>query len=340
MKEFWWLLDFKWTDTLISDVLERIPSDWVEFIANLSANEVRDLLTDHLVEDKALPEELFKFVVRCRELSLRSSWSSVYSSNSSSRSRTNKKISEKKRVEIEHVQKLVLDVVTDQLRLSSSDVTVLDLGAGLGYISEALHNSGFNVIGIECNEKLCITANDRYADKNIRFVPLKIDESNECLGSVTELVRDRNNVIVLGLHCCGDLLNNALEMFSKVDQIKAAICVTCCYHLITIPKFPRSETLKTLSRELDVAFNSTVLRVGTYDPPLRWCRDLNQEKLDTHTKTSFYRAVFERFLKQPNVTWSRPVKKKIGSVLNGTFSEFIESVELGFRSDSDVDISV
>lgn len=41
---------------------------------------------------------------------------------------------------------------------------------------------------------------------------------------------DLPSILMIGLHCCGDLTPTMMKFFSGLDDIKGLCCVSCCYH--------------------------------------------------------------------------------------------------------------
>lgn len=333
LNDFWWLLSFKWPEVLIDNVAERIPPSWIEFLAQLTSEEVVELLSNYCIKTKEAPADLTIFLQRCASLSARLRWPDRGTEfKRTGGVRRNKRISDKKVAEVESLLNIILEVTRAELQLEPEQVTVLDIGAGLGYISEKLCERGYKIIGVEAQSKLCDKANMKFLDHNITFVQMKIENTVECHSKIAEMLKDEPNVLVIGLHCCGDLLRTIHQLYACFAQIKSSVCVTCCYHLIDVDRFPRSKTFANVARQHSFQFSSTVLRVGTYDPPQRWCLDMSGEKLEAHTRTAFYRAVFEQYVSIGNVAYTRPVKKKLHSKMDGTFSGFVDSIKSGFES--------
>lgn len=327
---FRWLIDFKWTNILIDDLLEKVPTTWLQHISRLDAQQVNLLLNKYELAPEA-PEDLKAFVRQCDELSLRLKWPQFALPANKNTKKLNKKISAKKSNEVECLLKFILNICREELKTSPGNVTILDIGAGLGYISECLHGNGFTVIGVEAQLSLCESANSRYEQDKIRFLHMTFDQSRECIETIKSILPQDRPVIVIGLHCCGNLLNSIIQLYSQVPQIKAMVCVTCCYHLMTCDEFPRSTTLNQIALQHNFAFSLPILRLGCQDPPQRWSRDLSDIKLKLHEKSAFYRALLEKFTKESDSKWTRPMKKNLHSKLDGTITDYVESIIMGFE---------
>jgi hypothetical protein len=44
--------------------------------------------------------------------------------------------------------------------------------------------------------------------------------------------RDDNDLLICGLHSCGELSSTMLDLFVKNEKIKCVVNVGCCYHLL------------------------------------------------------------------------------------------------------------
>jgi len=53
---------------------------------------------------------------------------------------------------------------------------------------------------------------------------------HEC---ISPHITDGNKVVMIGLHCCGDLTPSMLRIFSQSNLVKGLIGVGCCYNHIT-----------------------------------------------------------------------------------------------------------
>lgn len=85
-----------------------------------------------------------------------------------------------------------------------------------------------------CNCNLCNLSNrtssqschggkSKTIEKSNIFKSASIDS---CYGNTSV----NQNVLMIGLHCCGDLTPTMMRYFSEVDFISGLCCVSCCYH--------------------------------------------------------------------------------------------------------------
>ncbi|KAJ8306713.1 hypothetical protein KUTeg_015754 [Tegillarca granosa] len=60
-----------------------------------------------------------------------------------------------------------------------------------------------------------------------------IDDDNQCQQCVDSISVNSPRlprVLMIGLHCCGDLTPTMMDYFLKLDIVKGLCCVSCCYH--------------------------------------------------------------------------------------------------------------
>ena len=57
-----------------------------------------------------------------------------------------------------------------------------------------------------------------------------LDEAGCSVTSEMERGGNSLRVCLIGLHCCGDLTPAMLQLYQRVDFLRAMCCVSCCYH--------------------------------------------------------------------------------------------------------------
>uniref|UniRef100_A0A915K023 Methyltransferase domain-containing protein n=1 Tax=Romanomermis culicivorax TaxID=13658 RepID=A0A915K023_ROMCU len=71
---------------------------------------------------------------------------------------------------------------------------------------------------------------------NGKYTPLKrlIDHRTINLDDIVSFENGDTNrdVLICGLHTCGDLASNSMEIFLQNRQAKVLCLISCCYHLI------------------------------------------------------------------------------------------------------------
>ncbi|XP_063178919.1 probable methyltransferase-like protein 25 isoform X2 [Chroicocephalus ridibundus] len=93
----------------------------------------------------------------------------------------------------------------------------------------------------DCGE-LCEEEKEQRKMASLKAKASKSRESNlyfpltSCITAETELsdiIRDLEDCMMVGLHTCGDLAANTLRIFTAKPEIKAVCSVGCCYHLLS-----------------------------------------------------------------------------------------------------------
>ena len=121
--------------------------------------------------------------------------------------------------------------------------TIIDIGCGKGYLTNYISlNSNLRIIGIEGNEdntnKMMLRINkiEQKCKDNINKAEaytafLTKDTTPEEFKNICKL--NNEDVILTGLHPCGDLTPTLMRLFQNLDQIKSLIYVGCCYNKLT-----------------------------------------------------------------------------------------------------------
>ncbi|KAH8857798.1 RRNAD1-like [Schistosoma japonicum] len=186
-------------------------------------------------------------------------------------------------------------------------LTIVDIGSGLGYLSNYIAYSFIKmygddsftkpkIISIECNESLHLKAltNLTHFDSVFQVKSLnsmverllfRVESSNLDLlqTKLSHLIADRN-YLLLGLHCCGDLSQSMIELFHKDCSAQIILLVGCCYHKMTLDRFPMSVYLRKNMLNCDIAFiekciSTATLRLACQHSPLTW---LNWTEVDAN----------------------------------------------------------
>lgn len=111
---------------------------------------------------------------------------------------------------------------------------VIDLGAGLGYLSHFLTtNCGLEVEAVEAQSHHSSAAQERS-----RFLAYKLQQNASAL-EVTSLHVTAQNFacvepcLLVGLHTCGDLAATSARIAAEVDAVRGLVNVGCCYNLLS-----------------------------------------------------------------------------------------------------------
>ncbi|CAH8599643.1 unnamed protein product [Heterobilharzia americana] len=186
------------------------------------------------------------------------------------------------------------------LKVSNSSIPliIVDIGSGLGNLSNyiayrILQNctnhlfTQFKVISIECDERMHLKAlkklnhyNSIYQTKLLSSIVkrmlFRVESLNlNLLQTRLHELSSGHDYLLLGLHCCGDLSQSMIELFHKDGTAKYLLLVGCCYHKMTLEKFPTSVYLRKAMIQCDKSFiekciSTATLRLACQHSPLIW----------------------------------------------------------------------
>ena len=150
---------------------------------------------------------------------------------------------QKKKYEI----KLLGNVIINEAKNKKIN-TIIDIGCGKGYLTNYISlNSNLRVIGIEGDEnytnKMMLRINkieQRYLNKENIILNkaegytsfLTYKTTPEEFKSISK-IDSNENIILTGLHPCGDLTPTLMRFFKNMNQIKMLIFVGCCYNKLS-----------------------------------------------------------------------------------------------------------
>ncbi|KAL0090714.1 methyltransferase domain-containing protein [Phycomyces blakesleeanus] len=193
------------------------------------------------------------------------------------------------------------------------EYSVLDLGAGQGYLSRALAlHYNLQVLGVDMSEIQTRGAQKFDAKALHKSSPLSLLSTSVAavaqprLEHITQRVTPKNvdsilekrdplgnhNWLVCGLHTCGDLGSTTMRLFAKSDQVQGLVHVGCCYHYLTESDSP--DRGFPMSEHVDGHTLGTTARVLACQSPSRWI-DQPRASLDTFDQ-HFFRAMFQDLL--------------------------------------------
>eukprot|EP00898_Chlorokybus_atmophyticus_P006738 jgi/Chlat1/7065/Chrsp56S06714 len=138
----------------------------------------------------------------------------------------------------------MMAVLAANVARKAHTTTVVDIGAGQGYLSQVLafeHN--LRVTAIDSNDHHASSASVRHAAMNKHYVKKKVEGEGEERVEAPVMVtghvgggEDRcwgdEGVVLVGLHACGDLSPAMLRMFVQSEGVRAVVNVGCCYNSI------------------------------------------------------------------------------------------------------------
>ncbi|KAK9080727.1 hypothetical protein SSX86_000485 [Deinandra increscens subsp. villosa] len=230
-------------------------------------------------------------------------------------------MNQKKRHEIEALAAVVSSVARDV-----ETNTVIDLGAGQGYLSQVLSfEYELSVIAIDASSHHGRITHERaerikkHYEAKIRKSSLggkgvTIPETVTCRVLSSDMIKtllnskdaeehchnqSANNtcpLLLTGLHACGDLSVTMLRAFLEIKEVKAVVSIGCCYNLLSEEEdnalcgFPISRGVK--STGLHLGRNSRDLACQSAD---RWKvmeKDASLHNFELHA----FRAAFQMLL--------------------------------------------
>lgn len=261
----------------------------------------------------------------------------------------------------------ILSVVAASVFKVSNTTHFVDLGDGKGYLSSFLSlQHGIPVLGVDVSNINTCGAIKRVQKLTRIWHGLKINQkktvpkkdenySNEngsLYKQVTEFVDhnvDLQKLVVdnydidfepiiglVGLHTCGDLGPNSIQLFANKDDIKSICNVACCYHLITEQNkvadigsqsgFPLSHYLKV--KNVAIGRNARMIANQSVD------RILNKETLPNVTIS--YRALLQVILEK----YCKQLPNKTVGKFRKTPKNFLDYCRIAInRLEADIDIT-
>jgi len=229
---------FEFLMDLSTDELPKIPSK-----NEKKKNELKQLFK--------MPKELEDFINLSRKLTpndksneskikdpTTNEWYEIRVKGNPNPSISTSLMKQKKKYEI----KLLGDLIIKEANKKNIN-TIIDVGCGKGYLTNYISlNSELRVIGIEGDEnninKMMIRINK--IEKNNKENISKAEGYTAFLTS--EITPEEfkkiacindENVLLTGLHPCGDLTPILMRLFKNLEQIKSLIFVGCCYNKLS-----------------------------------------------------------------------------------------------------------
>lgn len=303
------LFSIKWMFYVLNTqfVGEEILSENENFINTLSKISFKDLNEFPELSQPNInhPKELQKLIEQVNKF--RINYDTIITDHW--KSSPVRKISVKKQYEIENVSKVINDTCKDDLRY------IIDFGSGLGYLTHYISEKyGFNALGLEGSDDRV----DKARQHQVKYFPnsmSKVKHEQHFITSESEkfilkcVNDDVSDLIIFGLHGCGDLTVTAINLFLTMQRVKKILFMPCCYHKMT-PKdeeyyefnhFPLSEELKEILRKYPRFLNRPFLRLAGQQSPAKW-KDMNEKEHWIHGKNMFERALVEALMEEGETT--------------------------------------
>ena len=307
-------------------VIDEFPNDWTQFFKSQTIDSSKRILRseeqgpDFVIEfvrerNEIVQEFENEFVVKFR-----------FDTTEKLHPDITKGMSPKKIHEVTNFgQFLVNQLKTNQ--------KLIDVGSGAGHLERYLYKKtreSTEIICIESSKSQTESAR-KWARKlrgcesqnnNIRTINKTFENSSECFSSIeSELGDNHRNLLLCGLHSCGDLTNSMISWYLSSNQLSEIAVISCCYH--KMKQFPISDCLKNVMKEWPEIASTFSLRLAAQDPFAVWLQKNPLEHVE-HAKAFGKRAVLHNVAKSFNFS----VKKNTFSKYqNLTTSDVVETLE-------------
>ncbi|TGZ80611.1 hypothetical protein EX30DRAFT_332139 [Ascodesmis nigricans] len=368
-----------------------LPEPWRAYLGKLEMDEVLELLLRTPVDQFSadVPDDLQWYIKEVRDHSLRREFARVEESKRAmkeTRPGTERALyagmKPKKVHEVEHFAAFVDDLVHSIPDPPISQI--LDYGSGQAYLSRTLAKKySHNVLGLESrpnNIQVSLELDRRYDHlyaKSLLRSPSPT--STTPTGALTYLQThitassplpplDSENLLLISLHSCGNLLHHALHAFSTTPTVRAVALIGCCHNLLTerhgrtskIPPsihhpaltlrspHPRVEALAAaadpsgfpISQRFfaeNITLNITA-RSMAVQAPGNWTRDASAGFFRRH----YYRALLQRVVCDLGIVDMSMPAVTIGSLRKRDYESFesytvAAAVKMGWRLDDAVE---
>ncbi|KAH8355038.1 hypothetical protein KR093_004212 [Drosophila rubida] len=299
LKKYSWV--FSEANTSCIKALDLMPQVFKDYFLN-APNESLNAFPYVTEPLDYCPTELQDFRLRISQLTPEAITATALVRVPRKSNNLNRKIGQKKLHEIEQLAANIHEH-------STKDATqvLVDLGSGLGYLSEALLelNDNYLILGLEADEQRVISAQQRckkllpqkalnsisYRQEFISATPKSRDrieaytlELLQSSGLSPEL--STISIAIIGLHACADLSVSAMRLFLTMPQVRSLHIMPCCYHKLALREgvessascpfvnFPLSNGLnKTAAKLPECCFNRPFLRLACQETRSRWRKD-------------------------------------------------------------------
>ncbi|PBC25399.1 hypothetical protein APICC_09447 [Apis cerana cerana] len=309
-----WLYNIPVTNLLTEKLLDLFPKEWLNVLQTLENEEFNNFVIKKITKPE-WSKTLKTFVKKCRYIDRLPSINNIIPIILPKKFQIGLNL--KKQHEIMHLAYLV------HMQCTSQNVkTIIDLGAGLGYICQLLYYLyGYKVLGLEKSQANVNNARSRqikmYSD-SLAYVKYNCCDLTYNSVEIIETIlnnefQEKSDVCLIGLHACGDLSIHASKIFRDMKIARIFILIPCCYHKLSISKsirinassekqyfnnFPLSNCFKTIINntnfDIGTFLRQPFLRLACQEPVDRWYN----MSIETHNKHSFYvlaRAVLQLY---------------------------------------------
>ncbi|EFN77509.1 methyltransferase-like protein 25 [Harpegnathos saltator] len=322
-----WLHNIPVTEILTQGCLDSIPREWMDHLQVLQNDELNNFVVEKMTKSE-WPDSLKAYVNHCKVTDRLSSTLTLPSAELPQNFRIG--LSRKKQHEIMHLARLV------HVQCKPYNIqTIIDLGAGLGYVCQMLHHLyGYQVLGLERKEenvnRACTKQRTAYPESltHVRYIHCDVtcDSADRIESILQREFPNTTAACLIGLHACGDLSTSASRIFRRMKSAKLLILISCCYHKLSISdsvrtpsqekqyfrNFPMSnclrEVIATHSFDVGQFLRVPFLRLACQESVDKW-RGMSGEKHDEHSFHVLARAVLELYSQQNNLILRKKVRK-------------------------------
>ncbi|EFN62886.1 UPF0431 protein C1orf66-like protein [Camponotus floridanus] len=351
-----WLHNIAVTEILTKASLDAIPKEWTEHLRILKNDEFNNFIARRVTKSE-WPDSLKTYVEKCQNIN------KLPPIQTSPRIELPQKfkigLSQKKQHEIIHLAHLV----HTQCKLYNIQ-TIVDLGAGLGYVCQMLHYLyGYQVLGLEKNKenvnRACTRQKKLYPDSLAKVKYIHCDVTCDSADMIESILQQEfpnfTDACLIGLHACGDLSASASKIFCKINSIKLFILISCCYHKLSISKniqtalqekqyfhnFPTSnclrETITAHNFDIGQFLRIPFLRLACQESADKWY-GMSKKEHDEHSFHVLARAVLELYSQQNNLVLKKKVRKGTRKSQCSSFQTYVKDSLLRYDLIPDINV--
>ncbi|GFY65838.1 protein RRNAD1 [Trichonephila inaurata madagascariensis] len=324
LAEYSWIYNVRNTEIFIHNVLENIPLSWCEVLTAISDEDLCQLPFDFIQSD--WPPSLVSFLIQCQQLANFRFPPKTAHDIAINQRRSNYmpvKVASKKQFEIEIMADLIGKICQEH-----NCHLVLDIGSGLGYLDQLLHHRfSLGCIGIDSSLKYTNAANDRIKNdscmNSMHHITFEVTHSEKCIEELKSILNEKtdwncgcvsanklssDSLVMVGLHSCGNLTQDMMKLFCQMDEVKAFVCVGCCYNKINLNDFPMSSIAQRAVYNTHTNYPEwhpcvSGLRLAAHGTRTHSVKSL----VNSHIlKSMFYRALMEYYIQKENISWHQP----------------------------------
>lgn len=315
-----WLYCNKNMEVLTKNVLSNFCEDWIVYFNTLSIDDLHDLVSG--IVKGCAPLSLTLFIDEINRLKP----DVVLNPVRDEHSYCNVGLSAKKSHEIA----LFAPFIHDICRESGCDL-IVDIGCGLGYLPHLLYEKyGSKILGLESSKKFLNLARENQekqhscAKNNVVFCEMFVSENSD--KDIEQIVEEHfgvgKDLCITGLHACADLSIEVLELFMKMESVKALAIMPCCYHRIKVEKedetrtyfknFPASEIMTHAFEKYDAYsfLSQTFLRLACQQTVGSFNK-MTKEEHTNHSLQCMNRSILQLVAELENCSVRR-LKRKSG----------------------------